>query len=77
MEVNVWKRLESILPKGTRLVAEVTFLNTVQGTSTVQRRGGASFIARGVSVPVGQNALIIDGNIVSKAPDLPQYDVVV
>lgn len=75
MEVNIWKKFVGLIPGGVRVIGTVTGVNLAQGISTVRLRNGSSFAARGVSVPAGSNAIVIDGNVVSSAPDLPQYDV--
>lgn len=77
MEVNIWKRFSDMFPKGARTIGLVFSHNTVQGTSVIQLRDGTTFSAKGTSVAVGQNAIVIDGNVVSSAPALTQYDVVV
>lgn len=73
--VNPWKRFEALLPGGQRAVGTVTAINQISGISTVQLRNGTEITARGVDVPEGSKAFIIDGQITGPAPDLPQYDV--
>ena len=72
---NPWKRFLSLLPGGSKTVAEVLGVDNVTGTSRVRLRNGIEVSALGVSVPEGQNAFISDGTITGPAPDLPQYDI--
>lgn len=73
--VNPWKRFEALLPGGQRAVGTVIAINTASGISTVQLRNGAEITARGIGVPQGSKAFIVDGQITGPAPELPQYDV--
>ena len=73
--VNPWKRFEALLPGGQRAVGTVIAINTASGISTVQLRNGAEITSRGIDVPQGSKAFIVDGQITGPAPDLPQYDV--
>ncbi|BCY01597.1 hypothetical protein [Stutzerimonas stutzeri] len=73
--VNPWKRFEALLPGGQRAVGTVTTINQVSGISTIRLRNGTEITARGVDVPEGSKAFIVDGQITGPAPDLPHYDV--
>lgn len=75
MEVNIWKKFVGLMPGGSRTIGKVVFINTVQGTSTIEMRDGARFNVKGTSVPVDSRAIITDGVIVGQAPDLPHYVV--
>lgn len=73
--VNPWKRFIGLLPGGSRAVGQVLSISTASATSILQLRNGVQIQASGVSVPVSQNAFIVDGVITGPAPSLPQYDV--
>lgn len=73
--VNPWKRFIGLLPGGVRTVGQVVSINASAGSSVVQLRNGVQISARGVDVPVGQQAFITDGQITGPAPNLPQYDI--
>lgn len=75
MEVNIWKKFISLLPGGSRTIGRVVFINTVKGTSTIELRNGQQFAAQGTLVPVGTNAIVVDGVVTAQAPNLPQYNV--
>lgn len=75
MRVNIWKQFIGLLPGGSRIVGRVVFINTITGMSTVELRDGSQFAATGTDIPVGTNAIVVDGVITTHAPDLPQYDV--
>lgn len=77
MEVNIWKQFEALTKSGVRTIGTVTFINNVQGTSTIQLRNGNTMTVKGVSVPVNGVALTIDNVIVAALPTLPQYQVTV
>lgn len=73
--VNPWKRFIGLLPGGTRLIGVVTSIHTAQGTSTLSLRNGSTVVVRGTSVPIGNKAFVVDGQITGPAPSLPQYDI--
>lgn len=75
MEVNIWKRFVGLIPGGARTIGKVVFVNKVQGISTVELRDGTTFFAKGTSVEREKYAIIVDGQVVSEAPNLPQYSV--
>lgn len=72
--VNVWKNFIGLLPGGSRTVGAVISINTSAGTSVVELRNGNRVSVRGTSVSAGQNAFIVDGQVMGQAPSLPQYD---
>jgi len=72
--VNPYKRFKELLGSSSKQIAEV--LTTYNdGTSLVKTRNGKQFIARGTSVIAGEKAWIVNGEIVSEAPNLPAYSV--
>lgn len=73
--VNPWKRFISLLPGGSRVVGTVTYVSTLNGTTTVQLRNGSDITAFGVSVAAGNKCFVKDGQVIGPAPNLPQYDV--
>lgn len=73
--VNPWKRFISLLPGGSRVVGTVTYVSTLNGTTTVQLRNGSDITAFGVSVVAGNKCFVKDGQVIGPAPNLPQYDV--
>jgi len=73
--VNPWKRFIGLLPGGTRTVGTVASINNFAGTSIITLRNGSQMTARGTSVPVGQKAFVVDGQVMGQAPTLPQYEV--
>jgi len=73
--VNPWRRFIGLLPGGERAVGTVVSVNQASGISIVQLRNGTEIAARGIDVPQGSRAFIIDGLISGPAPELPQYDV--
>lgn len=73
--VNPWKRFIGLLPGGERAVGTVTTINQASGISIIQLRNGTEIAARGVDVPQGSKAFVVDGIITGPAPDLPYYDV--
>jgi len=72
---NPWKRFIGLLPGGERTVGTVVSINEPSGISIIQLRNGTEIAARGIDVPQGSRAFIIDGLISGPAPELPQYDV--
>lgn len=72
--VNPWKRFIGLLPGGAKTVGEVVSIDTAAGTSVLQLRTGSQVVARGTSVPAGQIAFLVDGQVMGQAPSLPQYD---
>lgn len=81
MSTNLYTRLRALLPAPPVLLARVLAING-DGTSTLQVPGGtataplspevstgATFTARGTSVPVGALAVVRSGAIESQAPD--------
>jgi len=73
--VNPYKRFKELLGSSSKQIA--TVLTTYSdGTSLVTVRG-RNFTARGTDVPVGRKAWIVNGDIISEAPDLPVYSVTV
>lgn len=75
MEVNIWKKFIGLLPGGSRTIGTVVFVNTIKATTTVELRDGSRFMAAGTDFPVGQKVVVVDGRVVSQAPNLPQYTV--
>lgn len=73
--VNPWRRFIGLLPGGHKTVGEVLSVDNNAGTSRVQLRTGAEVVVAGTSVAVGSNAFLSDGQVIGKAPDLPQYDI--
>ena len=73
--VNPWKRFIGLLPGGERTVGTVVSINEASGISIVQLRNGTEIAARGIDVPQGSRAFIVDGQITGPAPELPHYDV--
>ncbi|SDH49710.1 hypothetical protein [Pseudomonas panipatensis] len=73
--VNPWKRFIGLLPGGSRTVGLVLSVDTAAGISRIQMRNGIEVVARGTSVPEGQNAFITDGEVSGSAPSLPQFDI--
>lgn len=73
---NAMKRFKRVLGGTSKQVAEVISIAN-DGTSLVELRNGKRFIARGDTVAMGDNAWIVNGEIISKAPDLPSYAVTI
>ena len=71
--VNPYKRFQELLGRGTKQIAVVEIVYN-DGTSVVSVRG-RSFSARGSDYPAGSHVWVVDGEIVSEAPDLPVYSV--
>ncbi len=87
MSANLFKRLQALLPSSPLIVGRVVAHNS-DDTSTVELPGGQvasafdgllqsgnRIIARGRSVPVGENAFIRDGVIQSQAPAAELVDI--
>lgn len=66
---NLLTILRNQLPKTKRLIGAVVAHNP-DDTSTIQVNNGV-FRARGQSVPVGQQAEILDGAVQGQMPTLP------
>jgi len=74
--VNPYKRFRELLGSNSKQIAEVKITYN-DGTSLVETRSGKQFIARGNSVITGNKAWIVNGEIISEAPNLPAYSVTV
>lgn len=71
---NAYKRFKSLLGGSSRQIVTVVGVNT-DGTSLVRMRNGKTLVVRGVSVPAQSKAWVVNGEIVSEAPDLPFYTI--
>lgn len=70
--VNPWRQFKGLLPGGSRSVVTVTAVNA-DGTSAVRFRNNDTALVRGVGVPVGGKALVVDGELKGVVPSLPQF----
>lgn len=73
--VNPYKRFKELLGSNSKQIATVLATYS-DGTSLVTVRG-RNFTVRGTDVPVGGKAWIVNGDIISEAPDLPVYSVTI
>ncbi|GAA4648160.1 hypothetical protein GCM10023116_04260 [Kistimonas scapharcae] len=70
---NIWQRFKGLIPTGSRYVVTIIALNG-NGTSQALLRDGSVVVVDGESASVGSRAFIVDGNVVSKAQELLQYE---
>lgn len=71
---NIWNLFDSLLPKTSLIVAQVTLIHG-DGSSTVTDAAGNIFRVIGNTVTVGNKAFIQDGKIIGEAPSLTVYTV--
>ncbi len=67
---NPWSDYAKLLAPGARTIVTVSVVNS-DGSSTVTLRTGETVRVAGDSVSAGQKAIIQDGRILKRAPDLP------
>lgn len=71
---NPWVKFGQLIALGVKSVVEVVSVDA-DGSSVVRLRDGSTLRVRGDSVAVGDRAVIQSGEIVGKAPDLPEVTV--
>ncbi|HBA34885.1 MAG TPA: hypothetical protein DCZ12_12195 [Gammaproteobacteria bacterium] len=71
---NPWKSFSKLLAPGARTIVTVQTVNS-DGTSVVELRSGDTIRVRGDSVAATEKAIIQNGEIKGKAPDLPEQTV--
>ncbi len=69
---NPWKQFSGLLPKKAQIIGMISSHND-NGTSTVMLRNGASCIANGQAVAIGQRVLIQSREIIREVPALPVF----
>ena len=69
--VNPWRKFTNLLPGNLRAVVTITD-NNGDGTSNATTRDGAVIVVKGEGVGPGLPALIVDGEISTQVPSLPQ-----
>uniref|UniRef100_UPI002148E682 hypothetical protein n=1 Tax=Endozoicomonas sp. ONNA2 TaxID=2828741 RepID=UPI002148E682 len=71
---NIWQQFKALMPKGVRIVVNITAKN---GNSTCQAelRDGSVITVKEESVNVGEKAFILDSEIKGTAPNLAEYEV--
>lgn len=72
---NPLKRFQALLGEQSKQIATVVVVFN-DGTCLVDVRG-KRFVVRGQDVVADSRVWIVDGGIVSEAPDLPVYNVTV
>ncbi|WP_062262479.1 hypothetical protein [Endozoicomonas arenosclerae] len=70
---NIWQQFKSLIPEGAKTVATVVAKNS-NSTSQVRLRDGSVVTVQGMSVDVGQKAIIQGGVIKGSTPELAQYE---
>ena len=73
---NPYKKFKDLLGSTSKQVVSVLTVYN-DGTSLVETRNGKQFVVRGNTVPMLSKAWVVDGTIISLAPDMPQYSVTV
>lgn len=73
---NPYKRFQQLLGSQSKQIAEV-LVTYSDGTSLVETRSGKQFVVRGNDIPAGSKAWLVDGVIISEAPNMPSYSVTV
>ena len=71
---NIWQQFKSLIPEGSRVVANI-IANNGNGTYQAELRDGSVIIVQGESISVGKKAFILNGEIKGTAPKLAQYEV--
>lgn len=71
---NPWASYSKLLAPGAKAIVTVTTVNS-DGTSLVTLRSGSTIRVTGDTVAAGQKAIIQQGRIISRAPDLPVQTV--
>ena len=69
--VNPWRAFQQLLPGGSQSVVTIT-ANNGDGTSNATARDGTPMVVKGENVAPGLPALIVDGEIKTAVPALPQ-----
>lgn len=72
---NPWHALGALIAPGSKTIATVQSINQIDGTSIVQLSSGNTLRVQGDTVDVGDKAVIQDGKVISKAPNLPVQTV--
>lgn len=71
---NPYKRFKELLGSSSKQIVTIVVPYN-DGTSLVTTRNGRQFIARGNDIPADEKAWVVDGSIISPAPNLPAYSV--
>jgi len=71
---NPWTRLSKLMAPGSKTVVVIGTVNN-DGTSTVTLRNGDSIKVQGDSVNAGDSALIQQGRIIGKVPNLEHVEI--
>ena len=72
--VNPWRKFQGLLPGGGRTVVAITS-NNGDGTSSATLRDGTPIRVRGEGVAAPNRALVVEGEIKTQLPTLPQSSV--
>jgi len=68
------KQIRKLLMNEWTLVGTVTSVDTTEGTSIITTEGGNTIKVRGTSVQSGDKALVVNGVIVSRVPNVSFYE---
>jgi len=68
------KQIRKLLMNEWTLVGTVTSVDTTEGTSIITTESGNTIKVRGTSVQSGDKALIVNGVIVSRVPNVSFYE---